>query len=157
VDYKNRNMIGRLGVAALVAVLGVGCGSELLDDSEDGVETGGTVSPPQQGASPTAGAPGDAQPSASADPPTGEAVDQIQSALTAPSCIRVVGHSYDFWRNLNKYFVKNDCSRWYYVSVDLGGLWSNTACNFVLPREITMFTKSAPWKIRYVGVEYCGT
>jgi hypothetical protein len=128
---KKRTIIGRLGLAALVATLG-GCG-ELPDGADDGIETGGKAVPTQP------------------------EVEEIQSALRAPSCIRVVGHSYDVWNQVNKYFVQNDCSRWWYVSVDLGGVWPNTGCNFVLAGQIVMFTKGAPWKVRYNGVDQCGT
>jgi hypothetical protein len=98
-----------------------------------------------------------------------DAVDTVESALVAeaevdsaaaraarpPSCVRVVGHTYSLREQMNSYFVRNNCGSWQYVSVDLAGLWSNTACANLAPGELVQFMKRAPWSIRHNGMSYC--
>lgn len=74
----------------------------------------------------------------------------------APSCVRIVGHSWDWVRGVNRYFVQNNCSEWHIVSVNLGGAWPNTKC-FIAYHQgtVTWVDKRAPWKIRWTGIDLC--
>lgn len=141
-DCKRR-IIGAVAASALAAALGGGC-ADIPEGADEGPETAGAGAPTEPAATPAPARPGD------------EGIEEVQSALRAPGCVRVVGHSYDFWSETNKYFIQNSCDRWWYVSVDLGGVWPNTGCGFVLAGQIGVITKRAPWKIRYNGVDLCG-